>query len=99
LFESLELRDRTQAGRCFQLTYESMPTTLVVRWWPESPRRLRLPFDSAERAVKRQVEVQPRLLAVCDNVQSRGDLIMNGRDHCIFLHFGNIRRTKLDQVP
>jgi len=38
------------------------------------------------------------LLAVCDHVQSGGDLIMNRRDHGVFLQLGAVGLAELVEV-
>src|SRR5262249_27790278 len=46
----------------------------------------------------RQVEVQPRLLAVRDHVQPRRDLVVDRRDHRVFLKLSPVRVAELVQV-
>ena len=43
-----------------------------------------MPF---EEAVKREIEIEPRLLAVGDDVQAGGHLIVHGGDDGVVLQF------------
>ena len=84
--EAFEIIDRAQAFGCFDWATDFVFTTLVVGRWAEPARRSTLKFDALEEAVKRQVEVEPRLLTVGYHVEPGGELIIDGGDDSIIDH-------------
>jgi hypothetical protein len=66
---------------------------------PEPPGRMTLQINPLEVAIERQVEVQPRLLAVRDNVQPRRHLVVHRGDDRIVLRLDNVVRPELVEVP
>ena len=71
---------------------------LIVGRRAEAARQGLLQFYAFQKAVERQVEIEPRLFAVRDHIQSGGDLIVNRRDHGVFLQFGAIGFAELVEV-
>src|SRR5262245_39320390 len=71
---------------------------LIMRGRPKTTRLRRFQLDPFEEAVKRQVEIEPGLFAVRDDVQSGGDLVVNRRYHRVFLQFSPIRRAELIEM-
>ena len=49
-------------------------------------------------AVEREVEVEPRLLAVGDDVEPGRELVVHGRDHRVLLQLGEVVRPELVEV-
>ena len=63
----------------------SSPVTLCLPRWscaggPNRRGGCLLAIDALDVAVERQVEIEPRLLAIGDHVQSGGHLVVDGRD-------------------
>ena len=75
-----------------------MFATLVVGRRAEPARRRTLKFDALEEAVKRQVEVEPRLFAVGDHVEPGGELIVHGGDDSIIDHLLAVGVAELLEV-
>ena len=71
---------------------------LVVRRGAEATRRCPLQLDAVEVAVERQVEVEPRLLAVGDHVEAGADLVVDGGDDGVVLQLGAIGRAEAVEV-
>ena len=95
--QPLVLCDCAEAVRCRELADEAVTRALVVRGRAEQPRRRAL-LDSFEEAVEAEVEVEPRLLAVRDGVEPGGDLVVNGRDHGVFLQLGHVVGPEILEV-
>ena len=70
---------------------------LVVRRRAEPARRFAL-LDPLEEAVEAEVEVEPRLLAVRDDVEARRDLVVDGGDHRVLLELGDVVRPEVGEV-
>jgi hypothetical protein len=51
-----------------------------------------------KKSVKRQIEIQPRLFAVGDDVQSGRRLIVNGREDGVFLQLRAIGLAELIEM-
>ena len=96
--QPLELVDGAEAARRGELAGDAVPAALVVRRRPEAPRGRVLELDPFEVAVEREVEVEPRLLAVGDHVEPGGDLVVHGRDHGVLLQLGDVVRAELVEV-
>src|SRR5262249_7350403 len=90
--------NNSQAARRAQFAGDSVFTALIVRGRPETARQSLFQFDAFQKAVERQVEIEPRLLAISDHVQTGGDLIVNRRDHGVFLKLSAIRFPELIQM-
>src|SRR5665213_213357 len=76
-FEALEFLDRAQAARGAKFAYHFVFAALIVRRRPESAGRGGLQFDPFDIAVKREVEIEPGLLTIRDDVQAGGHLVMD----------------------
>ena len=81
-----EIVDRTQALGCLERPTNFVFATLVVGRRAEPARRRTLKFNALEEAVKRQVEVEPRLFAVGDHVEPGGVLVVHRCGHGIVDH-------------
>ncbi len=76
-----------------------MSAALIVRRRAKPPPRRCFRRDPFEKAVERQIEIQPRLLAVSDHIQPRRKLIVDRRDDRVVLHLGNVIGAELIQIP
>ena len=63
----------------------------------EPARAGRLERDPLEVPVEREVEVEPGLLAVGDDIQPGGQLVVHGGNHRVFLHLGDFVAAKFGQ--
>ena len=68
-----------------------MLAALIVRRRAEVARRRRFHFNALKMAVEGKIEIQPRLLAVGDHVQTRRRLVMQCGDHGVILSLGHDR--------
>src|SRR5690606_965215 len=68
--QALELLDGAEPARSAKLARHAMLAALIVRGRAEAPRRRALELDPFEEAVEGKVEVEPRLLAVGDDIES-----------------------------
>jgi hypothetical protein len=75
-----------------------MPSPLVVRWRTETTWTVALKLNARQKAIEAKVEVQTGLLAIRNDIQSRGDLISNGDANGIVLHFRDVICAELVQV-
>ena len=75
-----------------------MPSPLIVRRRPKPAPRLRAALDAFQKSVERQIEIQSRLLAIGDHIQTGIDLIVNCRRDCIVLCLRDIVWTQFIQV-
>ena len=57
---------------------------------PKRRRGRALELDPVEVAVEREVEVEPRLLAVGDHVEPGRDLVVDGGDDGVVLQLGDV---------
>src|SRR5262245_28597694 len=94
-FQSLPLTDNAQTARRAQFACDPVFPTLIMPGRAEASRRGLLQFYAFQKAVERQVEIEPRLLAVRDHVQSGGNLIVDRRDHGVLLQLGSIGLAEL----
>ncbi|MFO0003003.1 MAG: hypothetical protein ACK559_17905, partial [bacterium] len=62
-----------------------MASPLIMRGRSPAPGRGRLQVDALEVAVETQVEVQPGLLAVGDDIQAGGQLVLHRAGHRVGL--------------
>ena len=75
--KALPLLDDTEAAGSGELADDPVAPPLVVRRRAEASGGCRLALDPFEIAVEREVEVEARLLAVGDHVESRFDLVVD----------------------
>jgi hypothetical protein len=68
---------------------------LIVRRRSKASRTGRFERDAFDEAVEAQIEVKTRLLAIRDDIEPGGDLILDGHLRRIVLHFGDIRAAEL----
>ena len=92
---TLEFFDNAEPARGLQFADDFMLAALIVRGRAEAARLRGFKFNAGQEAIERQVEIQPRLLAICDDIESGCDLIMNRRDDGIVLQFLAILAAKL----
>jgi hypothetical protein len=59
---------------------------------------MRLQLDAGEVAIEGEVEVEPSLLAIRDDVEPRLDLVVQCRDHRVVLQLGQVVRSKAVKV-
>jgi hypothetical protein len=64
-------------------------------WRTKSPQRSRLKFDPLDESIKRKIEVQTRLFAVRDYIQSGIHLVVNRCDDCIVLQLFPVGFTEV----
>ncbi len=67
------------------MTGDLIVAALVVGGGAEAPRRRACQFDAIEIAVERQIEIQPGLFAVGDDIQACAGLVVNRGDHRVLL--------------
>ena len=76
-----------------------MPAALVVRWRTEAAQRRGFQFDPFEKAVERQIEIEPRLFAVGNDVKPCFELVVNCDQDGVFDQFLAVGFAELVQVP
>ena len=92
--QPLELLHDPQSARRHQFAGDRVLAALVVGGRAKLPRRRRLQLEALDVTVERQIEIEPRLLAIRDDVEPRLDLIVHRRDHGIVLDLAHIGATK-----
>src|SRR5687768_9372558 len=75
-----------------------MFAALIMRRRPEFSRRRRLEFYPLDVAVEREIKIQPRLLAIRNDVEARSNLIVDRRDHGVILNLTHIGSTEYFEV-
>jgi hypothetical protein len=75
-----------------------MLTALIVPWRAKTPQNGRVVFDSFEEAVERKVEVEARLLAIGDDVQTCLNLVVDSGNDGVILHFTNLGFAELRKM-
>lgn len=96
--QALEFFDDAEASWGSEFANDFMLAALIVGGWAKAARLRVFEFDARQEAVKRQVEIEPRLLAVGDDVESRRDLIVQRRDDGIVLQFAAIIAAELIEM-
>jgi len=96
--EAFEFLDDTQAARRGDGTGDLMFSTLIVSGRSEAPQGGAFEFDALEISVEGKVEIETRLFAVRDDIETRGHLVMDGGDDRIFLKFSAIGLAELIEV-
>ena len=96
--QPLELLDDAQPGGCVDRAGDEVAATLIVSGRAEAPRGRRLEVDAREEPVEREVEVEARLLAVGDDVETGGDLVVDGGHDGVVLQLAPIVGTELGEV-
>src|SRR5215510_6977570 len=96
--QSLPLINHAQAAWRAQFAGDPVFPALVVPGRAEATRQGLLQLYAFQKPIERQVEIEPRLLAVCDYVQPGGDLVVNRRDHGVFLQLGAIDFAELVEM-
>ena len=69
---------------------DSMLSALIVSRRSELARCSGFEFDTVQIAVKRQIEIEPSLLAVGDHIQPGRDLILNRDNDRVILHLRDV---------
>jgi hypothetical protein len=96
--ETLKFRHDAEPARRCQSTGNLVLASLVVRWWTESSRRRWLQREPIEIAIKREIEIQSRLLAIGNDIQPGGNLVVNCGNDRILLKFVTIGIAKLIEM-
>ena len=97
--QTLKLLHHAQPTWRTQFAHDLVFATLVMRRWPKAPRTGRFERDAFNETVEGQIEIKPRLLAIRDDIQPGGDLILNGHLRRIILHFRNVSAAEFGEVP
>src|SRR5205823_386262 len=95
---ALKIFDRAKAARCSQRSDNLMLPALIVSGWTEATRGSAFQLDSFQKAIEGEIEIQPGLFAVCDNVQSGGHLVANSDCNRIIDQFSAIIRAKIIEI-
>src|SRR4051794_14520964 len=88
--KAFELVNRAKPARRAELADDFVLAALVVGGRAESPRRGGLEFNAFDEAIEREVEVEPRLLAVGDDVETGHHLVGDGDGRGVFLELGEV---------
>src|SRR5262249_47313049 len=96
--QSFPFFNNSQTARRAQFAGDSVFTALIVRGRPETARQSLFQSDSFQKTEERQVKIERRLLAISDHVKTGGDLVVNRRNHRVFLQFSAIRFAELIQM-
>src|SRR5262249_53263236 len=83
--QPFEFFDDAQAARSGELPNYFMPAALVMSRRSKTAQWRAFEFNAFQIAIKRQIKVEPCLLAVRDDVQPGGDLVVNRRNNRVFL--------------
>src|SRR5215204_1903152 len=92
------LFNRPKPPRRTKVTRDLVFASLVVRWWSEPAWWLGLDCDPLEVSIKREIEVEPRLFSVGDDVQSGIDLVVDRDSRRILDEFRQIILAKAVEV-
>jgi hypothetical protein len=76
-----------------------MFSALVVGRWTKNPNGINVAVDTLKESVEGQVEIQPRLFTICDDIQAGFILIMDGGDDRILLQLLNFIASEFIQIP
>ena len=90
--------DGSQSARGLQWSHDCVASPLVMSRRTPSTGRGRLQIDSLKVAVEAEIEVQPALFAIGDDIQSRSQLILHSTSDRIGLQFTPVLRTKAIQM-
>ena len=96
--QAFELFHCSQPVRRAYFPRDFIFSALVMREWPKATWRMWSRIDAFQPAIKRQVEVVPRLLAVSDQVEPGGNLVVHGDNHGIIAHFFDVSLAELIEV-
>ena len=75
-----------------------MSAALVMSGRSEAARRRGLELDAFEKSVKREIEIEPRLFAVGDDVKSGLQLVVDGDGDRVVDEFFAVRLAKLVEI-
>src|SRR5206468_10329958 len=81
--EARKILDRAEAARGAQFAADFVLAALVVRRRTEAAGRSGFHLDTFEEPIEAEIEVEPRLLAVGDDIEPGIDLVANGDRHGI----------------
>jgi hypothetical protein len=96
--EPFEFFNYAETTRRAQFAAHHVFAPLVVGRRAKAPGRRAFQFETFEVTVEGKVEIQAGLLSVSDNVESGGDLVVNGRDDGIVFQFGAVGLTESVEV-
>jgi dihydropteroate synthase len=96
--EALEIGDGAEASRGAEWACDAMAAALVVGGGAEATCGSGFKLDAFEESVEREVEVEPGLFAVGDDVESGIDLVVDGDDDGVVDEFLAVSVTELLQV-
>ena len=85
-----ELFDDAEPARRGEIADHLVFAALIVAGRPEPALRRGLRRNARQKAVERQIEIEPRLLAVSDDGQSSSELIAHRHSHRIVQHLGKV---------
>ena len=93
--QALKLLHRAKPIRRAELTNNGVFAALVVRGRAPKPRRGRLRLDPFQVTIEGQVKVEPGLFTVGDDIGPGFKLVMDGGNHRVIDHFGDVVATEL----
>jgi dihydropteroate synthase len=96
--EAVKIGDGAQAAGGAEFADHSMPATLVVGGRTESARRRGFEIDAVDEAIKGEVEIEPGLFAICDDIEPGVELIVEGDEHCIVDKFLTVSGAELVEM-
>jgi hypothetical protein len=96
--ESLEIGDGAKATGGAEFADHAMFAALIVGGWAESPRRRGFEFNSLQKSVEGEVEIEAGLLAIRDDIEPGIQLIVQGRDHGVIDHLLAVGFTELVEM-
>ena len=71
---------------------------LIVGGRTEAPRGSPFELNAVQEAIEGEIEVESGLLTICDDIQSRCDLVVNGDRNCVIDQLSAIIRAELIEM-
>jgi hypothetical protein len=96
--QALEFFDDAEATWGGEFACDFVFATLVVCGRAKTTRLCGFEFEAGQKAIKRQIEIEPCLLAIRDDIEAGGNLIVNRCDDSIVLQFAAIIASELIEM-
>lgn len=96
--QTFKFLNSPQSSRSPQRTGDRVLAPLVVCWRSPPAGRRVFQGQALEVAIERQVEIQPRLFAVGDDIQAGSQLILDSGGNRIILQFPQVVRAELVEM-
>ena len=96
--EALEILDGAEATRGAEVAGDPVSAALIVGGWTEAAGGGGFEFEAIEEPVEGEIEIEPGLFAVGDDVKAGLKLIADGDADSVIDQFGAVGATELVEV-